>query len=378
MTALQTRPEIPESETTGLRDAARWLVVAAVASIGAGAIHFAAAGAHGEHRGAVYVFTLLALLQVGWGVAAALVPSRRAGWAGIAVGLAAVGGWVVAKLFGLWFIPGLDEAEPVQLADGAAAALAVIATCLSILAVLPHRSRPRLHVPVLPLAVLLAAVALVGAIATSGHQHAGHDQADHDHADGSPWDPALPIDLGGTPGVTPKQQADAENLVAVTLVRLPQWTDPKFAERSGFFSAGDGNTGFEHLINAEYLGDDRILDPDHPESLVYDVRSGKRTLVGAMFMLDFGTTLDDVPNIGGPLIQWHTHDNLCNGPQGTQIITDLEAGCPAGTSQVVAPPMVHVWITKNRCGPFASLEGEAGGTVKAGETKLCDHTHGSV
>ena len=34
-----------------------------------------------------------------------------------------------------------------------------------------------------------------------------------------------PIDLSGTPGVTPQQQAAAENLVAVTLVRLPKWSD---------------------------------------------------------------------------------------------------------------------------------------------------------
>ena len=32
-----------------------------------------------------------------------------------------------------------------------------------------------------------------------------------------PYDPTQPIDLGGTPGVTPEQQAAAENLVAVTL-----------------------------------------------------------------------------------------------------------------------------------------------------------------
>ena len=40
-----------------------------------------------------------------------------------------------------------------------------------------------------------------------------------------PYDPTKPIDLGGVPGVTPEQQAAAENLVAVNVVRLPQWAD---------------------------------------------------------------------------------------------------------------------------------------------------------
>ena len=33
-----------------------------------------------------------------------------------------------------------------------------------------------------------------------------------------PYDPTQPIDLGGVPGVTPEQQARAENLVAITLI----------------------------------------------------------------------------------------------------------------------------------------------------------------
>jgi hypothetical protein len=42
-----------------------------------------------------------------------------------------------------------------------------------------------------------------------------------------------------------------------------------------------------------------------------------------------------------------------------------------------AVPMIHVWITPHPCGPFASLEGIAAGSIKAGETRLCDHVHGS-
>ena len=39
--------------------------------------------------------------------------------------------------------------------------------------------------------------------------------------------------------------------------------------------------------------------------------------------------------------------------------------------------MIHVWIEPNVCGPFAALEGVAGGTIASGEERLCDHVHGA-
>ena len=61
-----------------------------------------------------------------------------------------------------------------------------------------------------------------------------------------------------------------------------------------------------------YFDDGRILDPDYPESLVYqpDGKGGKK-LAAAMFMLAPDKTLDDVPDVGGKLTQWHIHNNLC-------------------------------------------------------------------
>lgn len=38
---------------------------------------------------------------------------------------------------------------------------------------------------------------------------------------------------------------------------------------------------------------------------------GDEYLAAAMFMLPDGTTLDDVPAVGGPLVQCHVHENLC-------------------------------------------------------------------
>lgn len=55
------------------------------------------------------------------------------------------------------------------------------------------------------------------------------------------------------------------------------------------------------------VDDDVILDPDVPESLVYDTSDGGRRLVAAMYMLQRGTPLEQAPDLGGNLMQWHTH-----------------------------------------------------------------------
>ena len=87
-----------------------------------------------------------------------------------------------------------------------------------------------------------------------GHDHGGADRAASPAT--AAYDPTKPIDLSGVEGVTPEQQAYAENLVAVTLVRLPQWADPAVAEAAGFHSIGDAVTGHEHYVQWDWIDDD--------------------------------------------------------------------------------------------------------------------------
>ncbi|HYN34151.1 MAG TPA: hypothetical protein VES40_16125, partial [Ilumatobacteraceae bacterium] len=231
-----------------------------------------------------------------------------------------------------------------------------------------------------------------GTAAVSEDQRVDMCSAGHDHGDTSttggataavpkPYDPTMPIDLSGTPGVTPQQQAAAENLIAVTLVRLPQWSDYKVAEAFGFRSIGDGGTGHEHFIQWDWINDDVILDPDQPESLVFEPQpDGSKKLVSAMYMLSTDVALEDAPDIGGPLMQWHIHDNLCytNDPEQPRVagLTNPDGSCPNGLVKHKPAPMIHVWITPHKCGPFASLEGAGAGQIVAGQERLCDHQHG--
>jgi hypothetical protein len=191
--------------------------------------------------------------------------------------------------------------------------------------------------------------------------------------------------LSGTPGVTPEEQARAEALVRSTLQYLPKYSDPAVAYAAGYRSIGDGITGDEHYVNWSYLDDGHILDARYPESLVYEMRNGRQTLVAAMYMMPLGTRFTDAPDVGGALTQWHVHNNLClvdnpNDPLQKLVssLVAVDGTCPLGSTKAGSSPMLHVWIVANPCGPFAPLEGIGGGQVPPGETPLCDTAHGSV
>jgi hypothetical protein len=324
---------------------------------------------------------------------------------GALINAGAVGGWLLAKSDGIWFVDGLDTAESIQYADGVAAALAAVAVLGAIYALLRTNAASTFGHTAMVIGALVTAIVTISAMisagshshAAGGHGHGGAAEASDDHAHGEgggdhgggehvaavvppkKYDPTKPIDLGGVEGVTPEQQARAENLIAITLARLPQFADYRVAEAKGYRSIGDGVTGDEHFVNTALFVDGRILDPDYPESIVYQPQpDGSRKLVAAMFMLETGATLDDVPDVGGKLTQWHIHNNLCFTTEGRVAgLTNSEGGCNAPLVKGPETPMIHVWIQPHPCGPFAALEGIGGGQIKEGETRLCDHAHGS-
>lgn len=393
-----------------------------IAALGSAAIHFGFAPMHLEANKVHGAFFLaVAWLQLGWALAVARKPSTLTYRLGILLNAGVIGVWLVSRTVG---IDGV--VEPWGVPDGAAAGLQAFVIVGSFGPL--TRRLPRTEFRELTTGAVLGASAIAVSVlvsasmlpslsghgSDSGHSHGGStetvetagaddhhadgatdaaahaDGEGHDAADGSadaathaqavavPYDPELPIDLGGIEGVTAKQQAEAENVVADTLLGLPQWSDPKVAEAAGFRSIGDGGTGTEHLINQAYMDDDTILDPNKPESLVYDTTDGKRELAAAMYMLKTGTPLAEVPTLGGDLMQWHTHQNLCYNDQGRVAgVTDAEGKCRPGLVKPPETPMIHVWIRKHPCGPFAALEGIGAGAIAEGEERLCDHAHGS-
>ena len=166
-------------------------------------------------------------------------------------------------------------------------------------------------------------------------------------------------------------RAAADKLLEDTKTGFWQWTDEQRVHEAGFRSIGDGFTGTEHLVNWNWINDDIVLDPDHPESLVFNVsRDGKRTLAAAMYMAPGGTPDDEIPDVGGPITQWHIHNNLCyspaemvdGAPQRNVIgLTNAEGRCDRGEYLSPHAPMLHVWVVEHECGPFSALEGVGAG-----------------
>ena len=69
------------------------------------------------------------------------------------------------------------------------------------------------------------------------------------------------------------------------------------------------------------------------------------------------------------MTQWHDHQNLCWDASGVRLAGILVNGkCTPGGTFRATPPMLHVWVVPNECGPFAGLEGTA-------HTGSCLHSH---
>jgi hypothetical protein len=406
-----------DRRTSAPAPAAGWITpLQGIASIGAGAIHAAAVGIHAEHATLSRLFVAVAVAQILVGLATLLRGGRAVAVATARGNGGAVVAWIATRVSGISWIEGLEQSEAPQFADSVCAALGAVAVGAAVVTLRGGATRAtpmRLGLPAIGLGAVTVAAMMSGAThahsndAGQGHSHAeatddegatstadahgdtpgssvgdGHDAAgEHDPA-AVAYDPTQPIDLSGVDGVSPEQQAFAENLVAVNIVRLPQWADPAVAEAAGFHSIGDADSGHEHYVQWEWIDDDVWLDPDAPESLVYEPQpDGTKKLVSAMYMLPHDVALEDVPDLGGPLMQWHVHDDLCltDDPVAPQVegLTRPDGTCRPPNVKLQEWAMIHVWIVPHECGPFAALEGIGAGSIEEGEQRWCDHAHGS-
>ena len=155
------------------------------------------------------------------------------------------------------------------------------------------------------------------------------------------------------------------------------------AYAAGYRSIGDAVTGDEHYVKWSYVDDGHILDPTRPESLVYEYRNGKQRAVAAMYMLPFGSTFTNVPDVGGGAhaVARARATSVSPTTRSSKLVAGfaaLDGKCPPGTTKAGDTPMLHVWVVPNPCGPFAALEGVGAGQVPTGQTRLCDTTNASV
>lgn len=354
--------------------------ISALASMAAGVVHCGAIGMHSEHPQLARIFIIVAVAQISWGIVLSFHPKRTLLPAGILINGAAAGAWLVTRLTGVSWIDGLESRESPHWADSIAAGFGLVAATTALAAfVVGTETLPKIRLAA-PSGVMCAftVVALWNGVS---HAHSHGSQPTIDAAQFEDTGASL-IDLSGFPGVTPEEERRAEELIYRTREILPKFASTDTAVAAGFSSIRDESTGIEHYINWSYVNDSYELDPNYPESLVYEVEpDGSRRLVSAMYMMGDGYTLDNVPNVGGPLTQWHIHNNLCfdRDPQvdgSTRVvgITGADGSCRFGM-KLHSLPMIHVWLEPQVCGPFAALEGIGAGQVKPGEEHLCDSLH---
>ena len=98
-----------------------------LASMGAGAIHAAAAGVHAEHTTLSRLFVAVAVAQILVGLVTFLRGGRVVAVAAALVNGGAVVAWIVTRVSGISWIEGLEQSEAPQFADTVCAALGALA-----------------------------------------------------------------------------------------------------------------------------------------------------------------------------------------------------------------------------------------------------------
>jgi hypothetical protein len=151
--------------------------------------------------------------------------------------------------------------------------------------------------------------------------------------------------------ITAEQRAAAAALLAQVRKGLARYQDPQAAISAGYQPEWSSDpTTLLHWSNPANTG--AILDPWHPQTLVFVQTHHGPRLVGAMFQMQ---KLDQWgPDPGGSLTEWHQHEGICFGAGPTFTLETPFWTCPLGTLSVTVPPMLHVWIVKNPAGPFSA------------------------
>jgi hypothetical protein len=158
-----------------------------------------------------------------------------------------------------------------------------------------------------------------------------------------------------TPGQAPTatQLEAAAKLLEDTRAAVQPYQDLGAAKLAGYVPVTPPLLTIVHYVNPAYMTAADILNPTHVQSLIYVNTTRGPVLAGAMYIMP--RVGMPGPEIGGPLTNWHHHDNLCFSNQLGIVVALTNGGtCPAGSTNRVTPDMLHVWLIDNPNGPFDS------------------------
>jgi hypothetical protein len=142
---------------------------------------------------------------------------------------------------------------------------------------------------------------------------------------------------------TAAEKAAANTLVAETTADVAKYANLSAATAAGYVPATNPS-GYEvHYADWATVKAGDVLDPSHPSSLVYANTVKGPVLLGAMY-LGAGPCIPG-PDIGGPLTQWHAHDDLCLSATHEVVgKTDAAGTCATGVHNTNTYFMLHVWV----------------------------------
>jgi hypothetical protein len=155
---------------------------------------------------------------------------------------------------------------------------------------------------------------------------------------------------------TEEQEHELLELVAATEEALPQFADVDALPALGFHDFGaTAPGGYDHWMNIGWIDDEHILDPNYPESLVFQSTWNEATqtmdheLVAAMFFLPSGYDGSNIPEDLAWMPGWHTHPEVCvTDDYRFAGLANADDSCSSG-HPFLGPPMFHVWIVDGEC-----------------------------
>jgi hypothetical protein len=382
----------------------------AIMSVAAAVIHFAVAGAHFQQYWLFGVFLLAAAwLQLAWAAAAMASSARWLLWTGAIVNSGVIAVYVLTRTVGDVVGPTPHAVEALGFGDGLCTVLeaGVVAGCCWLLISKNEYRVPRRQLTSAPTvtaavtAVLLSVALVAGGpdmvmTATAGTgSAAAATHAMHMPRTSGRHMPRMPgMHMSGTTTATirlvtatpggdismpePNMQmaagmqmassatcnaapTKAQQQAAVSLVNA-SWRDARkyrslaFAVAAGYQPITPSGLPVVHYLNFKsYFATLRggpVLNTAEPQSLVYANTARGAVLVAAMYIAPAGRA---TPQPGGCLTQWHEHTNLCQTAFGNVVgvVTAATPACPAGSTNRVTSPMMHVWFVPVTGGPTA-------------------------
>ena len=178
------------------------------------------------------------------------------------------------------------------------------------------------------------------------------------HHVGEASQPGTLVPVGEDRAATTRERDAADDLYNATVASVARYQDPSVAAADGYNVAGIYGRDF-HAANEAFKSDGRILDPEHPENLIYADTDQGPVLIGVMFEMEgIGKA---GPAVGGPLVVWHAHDNVCFAltPLAIAGLTSPFGVCPLGSLTIpITNEMLHLWTLPGAPERFGHLDDE--------------------